>query len=148
MSVTNQKIVTINKAKSNKQNIYGIVNVDAAQRASKALKAGGFKLWVYFNLQQDGYRFELSSKHLKDTWGINIRQYNSAIHELIEAGYLIQKNEKSNLYTFNEKAEPIQEKEEKEEKVEPIQETEEVENQETEEKAVEDSDEDNIDWPF
>lgn len=129
MSVTNQKIVTINKAKSDKQNIYGIVNVDAAQRASKALKAGGFKLWVYFNLQQDGYRFELSSKHLKDTWGIGIKQYNNAIHELIEAGYLIQKNEESNLFTFDEKGVEIQEKEEKK-------------DQETKEN------EDDIKWPF
>lgn len=129
MSVTNQKIVTINKAKSDKQNIYGIVNVDAAQRASKALKAGGFKLWVYFNLQQDGYRFELSSKHLKDTWGIGIKQYNNAIHELIEAGYLIQKNEESNLFTFDEKGVEIQEKEEKK-------------DQETE------KNEDEIEWPF
>ena len=129
MSVTNQKIVTINKAKSDKQNIYGIVNVDAAQRASKALKAGGFKLWVYFNLQQDGYRFELSSKHLKDTWGIGIKQYNNAIHELIEAGYLIQNNEESNLFTFDEKGVEIQEKEEKK-------------DQETEEN------EDGIEWPF
>lgn len=129
MSVTNQKIVTINKAKSDKQNIYGIVNVDAAQRASKALKAGGFKLWVYFNLQQDGYRFELSSKHLKDTWGIGIKQYNNAIHELIEAGYLIQKNEESNLFTFDEKGVEIQEKEEKK-------------DQKTEEN------EDEIKWPF
>ena len=137
MSVTNQKIVTINKAKSNKQNIYGIVNIEAAQRASKTLKAGGFKLWVYFNLQQDGYRFELSSKYLKETWGINIRQYNSAIHELIECGYLVQEHEKSNLFTFNEKGVEIQEKEDN---VEPI--------QETEEKAVDDSDEENIDWPF
>ena len=129
MSVTNQKIVTINKAKSNKQNIYGIVNIDAAQRASKALKAGGFKLWVYFNLQQDGYRFELSSKHLNDTWGIGIKQYNNAIHELIDAGYLIQKSEESNLFTFDEKGVGTQEKVEKE-------------NQETEEK------EDEIEWPF
>ena len=136
MSVTNQKIVTINKAKSDKQNIYGIVNVNAAQRASKTLKAGGFKLWVYFNLQQDGYRFELSSKHLKDTWGIGIKQYNNAIHELIEAGYLIQKNEESNLFTFDEKGVEIQEKEEKKD-----QETEKV-IQETEEN------EDGIEWPF
>lgn len=136
MSVTNQKIVTINKAKSDKQNIYGIVNVNAAQRASKALKAGGFKLWVYFNLQQDGYRFELSSKHLKDTWGIGIKQYNNAIHELIEAGYLIQKNEESNLFTFDEKGVEIQEKEEKK-------------DQETKEKGQEtEENEDEIKWPF
>lgn len=136
MSVTNQKIVTINKAKSDKQNIYGIVNVNAAQRASKVLKAGGFKLWVYFNLQQDGYRFELSSKHLKDTWGIGIKQYNNAIHELIEAGYLIQKNEESNLFKFDEKGVVIQEKEEKK-------------DQETEEKGQEtEENEDEIEWPF
>ena len=102
MSVSNQKIVTITKANSDKDNIYGIVNIDAAQKASRTLKAGAFRLWIYFNLQQDGYRFELSSKYLNQTWGIGIKQYNAAIGELIDNGYLTQKRENSNLFDFDE----------------------------------------------
>ena len=102
MSVSNQKIVTINKAKSDKNNLYGIINIEAAQKASRTLKAGAFKLWTYFNLQQDGYKFELSSKHLRDTWGISKKQYDNGIHELIDNGYLIQEHESSNKYIFDE----------------------------------------------
>jgi hypothetical protein len=70
------------------------------QQAAIDLKAGAFKLWVYFAKNQDGYEFALSSKSVADEFGIKIDQYNSAIKELMEKGYLIQ--ESGNKYSFNE----------------------------------------------
>lgn len=102
MSNPNQKTIEVKKAKSDKENIYGIVNLDAAKEAGRTLKAGAYKLWIYFTLQQDNYKFELSSKYLNDEWGIGIKQYNNAIHELIDKGYLIQESEESNRFKFYE----------------------------------------------
>jgi hypothetical protein len=70
------------------------------QQAAINLKAGAFKLWIYFAKNQDGYEFALSSKSVADEFGIKIDQYNSAIKELMEKGYLIQ--ESGNRYSFNE----------------------------------------------
>ena len=100
----NQKSVTINKAKSDKNNTYGIVNKACAQEASKSLKAGAFRLWVYFTLQQDSYTFDLSSKYLKDEWGINQYQYNSAVKELQEQGYLVPRDGLECVFDFYEDA--------------------------------------------
>ncbi len=100
----NQKVVTVRKAKSNKENLYGIVNLDAAKEASKNLKAGAFRLWVFFTCQQDSYTFALSRKHLHDEWGINKSQYTEGVKELKECGYLVPKNESESVFEFSEMA--------------------------------------------
>lgn len=59
--------------------------------AARQLDAGAFKLWMY--LYKEGMRFgcyDLSSKRVQEDFGIKKTQYNSAIKELIEKGYLIQ----------------------------------------------------------
>lgn len=59
--------------------------------AARQLDAGAFKLWMY--LYKEGMRlgcYDLSSKRVQEDFGIKKTQYNSAIKELIEKGYLIQ----------------------------------------------------------
>lgn len=59
--------------------------------AARQLDAGAFKLWMY--LYKEGMRlgcYDLSSKRVQEEFGMKKTQYNSAIKELIEKGYLVQ----------------------------------------------------------
>lgn len=96
----NQKVVTVRKAKSNKENPYTIINKDCAMRAAKVLDAGAYKLWIFFELNANDYTFALSSKYLNDEFGMGRKQYDSAIQKLIDFGYLT--HEEGNGYTFSE----------------------------------------------
>ena len=71
------------------------------ENAARALKAGAFKLWIYFSKNQNGYEFALSNKAVEENFGIKKDQYDTAIKELIEKGYLIETS--NNHFTFEEK---------------------------------------------
>jgi ferredoxin len=60
------------------------------EQAAQKLDAGAFKLWVYFAKNQNGYEFALSSSEVEKTFGMKIKQYNNAVKELIEKGYLVE----------------------------------------------------------
>ena len=100
-TVPNQKIVKVQKEKCDKQNIYAAINIEALELAAQTLDAGAFKLWVYFAKNQGGYEFALSSKDVLDTFGMKIKQYNNAVTELIDKGYLVRQGVSSN-YLFSE----------------------------------------------
>ncbi len=97
---SNQKVVKVSKEICNKENLYAAINLAAMNAAACNLDAGAFKLWCYFAKNQNGYEFALSSKAVEQTFGIKIKQYNNAVKELIEKGYLV--NTKGNNYIFNE----------------------------------------------
>lgn len=99
-TVPNQKVITVKKQLTDKQNYYTMINLNALESAGRDLKSGAFKLWVYFAKNQNNYTFALSSKEVQENFGIKIKQYNSAIDELIEKGYLVK--EKGYNYYFNE----------------------------------------------
>lgn len=97
----NQKVVIVNKEKCSKDNIYATINLNAMEQAAQNLDAGAFKLWVYFAKNQNGYKFALSSKDAASTFGLKKKQYDNAVKDLKEKGYLVAE-ENSNVYTFNE----------------------------------------------
>ena len=99
-TVPNQKAVKVNKEECNKQNLYAAINLEAMENAAQMLDAGAFKLWIYFAKNQNGYELALSSKDVQDVFGIKIKQYNNAVAELIEKGFLV--NTKGNNYDFYE----------------------------------------------
>ena len=99
-TVPNQKVVKVEKEVCNKQNLYAAINLQAMEGAALALDAGAFKLWCYFAKNANNYEFALSSKAVEENFGIKIKQYNNAVHELINKGYLV--NTKGNNYTFYE----------------------------------------------
>lgn len=99
-TVPNQKIVKVNKEPCSKTNLYAAINLEAMEEAARVLDAGAFKLWVYFAKNQNGYEFALSNKDASESFGIKIKQYNNAVNELIEKGFLV--NTKGNNYAFNE----------------------------------------------
>ena len=87
--VPNQKEVVVSKEKCNKENLYATINLAAMDKAAQDLDAGAFKLWTYFAKNQNGYKFALSSKAVERDFGIKIKQYNNAIKELTDKGYLV-----------------------------------------------------------
>ena len=46
-TVANQKTITTKGAKHDKDNIYGMINVEAAGEAMEILKPNAFKVWFY-----------------------------------------------------------------------------------------------------
>ncbi len=102
-SSPNQKTITIQKEPTDKQNYYATINLNALELAALDLKAGAFKLWIYLAKNQNNYTFALSNKAAQQYFGIKKDQYDSAVKELIEKGYLIETAK--NKYNFVELAE-------------------------------------------
>lgn len=98
--VPNQKEIIVDKEKCNRENLYATVNLAAMDKAAQNLDAGAFKLWMYFAKNQDGYKFALSSKAVERDFGVKIKQYNNAIKELTDKGYLVHTQGDS--YEFHE----------------------------------------------
>ena len=53
-------------------------------------------------MNSDGYQFALSSKVAEEMFGIQRKQYNNAVAELLRQGYLVAVKEGSNIYNFYE----------------------------------------------
>lgn len=98
-TVPNQKNVKVNKVET-KGKIFAQMEMSALEEAARNLKAGAFKLWVYFAKNQNNYEFGLSSSDVLSTFGMKKDQYDGAIKELIDKGYLVQNS--GNSYTFFE----------------------------------------------
>lgn len=105
MSVPNQKRAIISqREKRDKNHLFATMNLNALQEAMKNLKGNsGFKLWCYFNKNQDQYEFELSQKACEE-WGIKKDSYYNGVNELINKGYLHPICEGSNVFCFYESA--------------------------------------------
>lgn len=101
-TVANQKIVKICKAKTDKGNIYGILNKDCSMRAMRELKHNELKVYLYLVLNQDNYDLALSTKDISEKTKANQRKIQEAINGLIEKGYLKQIEDGSNIYIFYE----------------------------------------------
>ena len=79
-----------------------MVNLEALRSASKALTAGGFRLWMFYASNRPGYTFATGNTIALEYMGMKKDAYNRATRELIEKGYLQQT--KGNVYTFHEKS--------------------------------------------
>lgn len=95
----NQKEVTMQKAFSDSNNYFSVVNIEAWRIASCLLSESAFKLWCYINKNQNGYTFGLSVADAM-TWGISKRSYYNAVKELEKDGYLVLQEQ--NKYVFYE----------------------------------------------
>lgn len=98
----NQKVITIKKANSNKNHIYGIFNIEACSLAAQELSDKAFRLYTFLNLNQDRYTFALSPAQIKTQFGISEKSCRHAVNELIDKGYVVQKGDGVNRYTFFE----------------------------------------------
>lgn len=106
--VPNQRIIRVNKALTDKKNIYTKNNISALDEAAKRLQSkGGFKLYMYLAKNQDKYEFAFSSSLFCEWSGLAMTAYNTAFKELLEEGYLIPKDsnkEKETRFLFYEKS--------------------------------------------
>ena len=99
----NQKTITVCKELCDNQHYYTMINLNALECAAIDLKSGAFKLWVYLAKNQNNFTFGLSNKAVAEQFGIKKDQYDNAVKELIEKGYLIETAK--NIYQFKELSE-------------------------------------------
>ena len=87
--VPHQKLIVVNKAESNKKNLYCILNLEALNRACNALQTkAGIKLFLYLAKNQNKYSFALSSKDLVK------RDESKEIYDFYESGKIIDNSVK------------------------------------------------------
>ena len=89
-SYPNQRIVkTEKKEPTDKNNLYAVMNIKALQTAMVNLTPSGFKLWTYFDKNQEGYTMAVGPSSVVE-WGIKRSTFKTAMNELIEVGYLVE----------------------------------------------------------
>lgn len=96
----NQKTITINGAKHDKQNKYAVINIDAMSKAMALLKPNTYKVWCYMAKNQNNYTFALSCVDVCSFCKMSKPTYLACIQELIDTGYLVNTN--GNNYIFYE----------------------------------------------
>ena len=96
----NQKVITIAKQQSSKEDLYFIANNNNTFQALRILNAPTFALYLYLTSNQIGYQLALSPSDVCKKTGISTASYNRATKELMEKGYLIAKKENSNQFDF------------------------------------------------
>ena len=102
-TVPNQRVIIVNKALSDKNHLYSILNLEALDKACNLLQSkAGIKLYLYFAKNQDKYKSALSSADFIEWSGVSIKAYNTAFQELIDKGYLKKHKDTINTYDFYE----------------------------------------------
>ena len=100
MTVPYQRLVRIHKDNKQKEPFLSIsVNLLAA--VYKDLKsAPSFFIYIYFCCNKDNYVVEFSPTHIETKYGFPKSTARDHFNKLIEKGYLVRKNENSNMYDF------------------------------------------------
>lgn len=101
----NQKVIQVKSVPHNgkdKSQPYGCINIEASNKAARALKPNAYRMYIRIVLNQDGHEFALSPKAMREEIGISPTGYETAVKNLIDAGYLVQISNKSNKYFFYE----------------------------------------------
>lgn len=101
----NQKVIQVKSMLHNgkdKSQPYGCINIEASNRAARVLKPNAYRMYIRIVLNQDGHEFALSPKTMREEIGISPTGYETAVKNLIDAGYLVQIRNGSNKYIFYE----------------------------------------------
>ena len=103
-TVPNQRVITTHKEKcgKDKENFYTIINLFALESAASNLSGSAFKLWIYLAKNQDRYKIALSRVDTMRFCGFSKNTYTAAFGELVDKGYLIQRDNNT-YYDFYEK---------------------------------------------
>lgn len=103
-TVPNQRVVKmppVGERIRDKEHLYGMFSIEAAQKVANDLGASAFVLYMYFQKNQDCYEFALSKEEVSK-WGLGKTAYTNAFNALAANGYLVRKSENSNIYYFHE----------------------------------------------
>ena len=106
-SVPNQRIISVDKSPTNKDNLYCCINLEAIEEAMYNLHSHyGMKLYIYIAKNQDKHCFRFSSSHFMEYAQCSRKGFTTAFNELVEKGYLTLKNEigTNRLYIFTDKS--------------------------------------------
>ena len=99
-TVPNQRIVKIHRIKP-EGNFLGIKN-EHWQAAARDLGAHGLMLYLYLSANADNFSLALSPSDIGKTIGMPTSTYRDHLRNLINKGYLVQKDDGSNIYDFFE----------------------------------------------
>lgn len=99
----NQRQITIHKANGKKG--YNKVNITANKAALVSLQPSAYKLYMYFNMNADNFRFIPSAVAIQADTGLSPNTYYAAFHSLKDQGYLVQRPGYKTLFDFYE--EPV-----------------------------------------
>ncbi len=100
MSVPHQRLVRIHK--DNKQQApFLSISVNLLAAVYQDLKsAPSFFIYIYFCCNKDNYVVEFSPTHIEKKFGFPKSTARDHFNKLVEKGYLVRKNENSNMYDF------------------------------------------------
>lgn len=97
----NQKVVVVHREQVEENFI--LIKKENMYQAYQTVKASATCLWLYLIGNQDGYKFALSPTAIAQSLGMNDKTYYRSIKRLIDAGYLVQRREGSNIYDVYER---------------------------------------------
>ena len=100
----NQKVITVRK---HEKGVYGVVNKDNMFQAMRELKYNEFKIYMYLITNQNGFRLELSTKHIANMTGASQRKIQESVNTLIEKGYLVLKKDTTNEYIMHDNVQKV-----------------------------------------
>ena len=100
MTVPHQRLVRIHK--DNKQQApFLSISVNLLAAVYQDLKsAPSFFMYIYFCCNKDNFVVEFSPSHIENKFGFPKSTARDHFNKLIEKGYLVRKNENSNMYDF------------------------------------------------
>lgn len=99
-TVPNQKVVHVNRQKCDKNFLQ--ISKDNWYAANKDLGPYGLQLYLYIAGNRDGFDFALSQEAAERDAGITKTTFHKYVKVLIEKGYLVPRQENSNIYDFYE----------------------------------------------
>lgn len=94
----NQKVITINKIRVNKENTYMTIKKECLLNAIVGLSHNELKIYLYLASNQNGFKMALSSSDISDKLNIHVRNVQIAINALIDKKYI--KQQQGNQYVF------------------------------------------------
>ena len=76
------------------------IGIDCVYTAIRRLSSRAFKLFLFMIAHHDGDTFPLSFVQFNGFSNMDRNSYDKAVHELIEAGYLVRQDGVDNCYVF------------------------------------------------
>lgn len=101
ISNPNQRYIETHKEKTDVENKYAKINLNALQNAMSTLSPKAFQLWIYLSKNKDEYKLWLSKTDFLKWSKYKSTAYYEAFNELVDLGYLIERDE-NNKYDFYE----------------------------------------------
>jgi hypothetical protein len=98
-------VVSGKRMKTNSENLYAKMNLEALQGACEDLNGIALKLYLYLAKNREDFKLALSPTAAR-SWGIKKDSYYKAKDELIEKGYLVDKG--NSVYEFWDAPEKVE----------------------------------------